>query len=79
MRELPTPLCAVCGKPVDEVITWIDPNRDTQVFIARCHGDEERCELTPFDLVSAGPHLRLRPGVAFKTKQLANPPKPPRT
>ena len=77
--EMPLPLCAVCNKPVDKLVSWVDSNRDTLVFIAFCHGEQERCELGAFDVVAAGRHFKLQRGVAFGTKRLApvEPPLPP--
>lgn len=62
------PECAVCNKPVDELIQLPhSPFRRSVVYIARCHGAEERVELSDADLVAA---KEITVGRAFCTPLL---------
>lgn len=63
--ELPT--CAVCGKPVDDLLVFESFVSLGRTFVARCHGAEERAEVSLADMEAAwrtgGGILRF--GVAF--------------
>lgn len=61
------PTCAVCLKPVEEMHTYRLMDRDVEVYIARCHGQEERTELTMEQAVNS---INIEAGFAFDTKRL---------
>jgi hypothetical protein len=50
------PICAVCERPVSQFIFSSDINRRISIYIARCHGAEQRVELSDLDVMCAGPH-----------------------
>jgi len=61
------PFCAKCGhgKLVEELEIHENPIRMTREFIVRCHGEEERCELTEELLFVS----TLERGWAFRSQQ----------
>lgn len=68
--------CAVCNKPVDEVLVSQNYYMDAVTVEARCHGDKDTClipEMLLADLDKAAMEQMLQTGVAFAnrlTKQL---------
>ncbi len=40
------PICKVCNKPVERMLTWTDDLRREDVFVVYCHGKEEEARLT---------------------------------
>ncbi len=60
------PMCAVCKKLVEEVEIFDDFRNDTKVIIAKCHGTEDRCELTKEWIVFA----KLHRGYAFMAQAI---------
>lgn len=61
------PRCALCDKPVDEVITEEEPLSRRFVVTVRCHGATESCELPTETLVAAE---AIVDAVAFRTAAL---------
>lgn len=53
LRAEPEIQCAVCERPVERVEQVDDAHRAVVVLVVRCHGDEERVELTYKDLAEA--------------------------
>lgn len=43
------PMCLTCNRLVDKMIVYEDVDTQSTVVIVRCHGQEERGELSPFD------------------------------
>lgn len=63
--SLPVTTCEQCGRHVDAVEVWYSEARHVHVFIAQCHGHEERTELTDYDrLRSKG--LRIAEAAVFR-------------
>lgn len=66
--QLPPPLCAKCGKPVDELrVEPAPPDGRDLLATATCHGETETTEL-PNGLLHAlhFGHARLLQGEAFR-------------
>lgn len=61
--EVAVPQCAVCRRPVESLEWFIEPWGE-YVYIARCHGSEERTVFDRSDLED-GP-IKLFGGVAFR-------------
>lgn len=59
-------MCGVCGRLVDRVTGEEDAFMDRMVFVASCHGERERIDVS-FDELNAAPTFELR-GIAFATK-----------
>lgn len=61
--------CAVCDKDVDEAIWFDDMQLCVKTIVARCHGHEDRMQVTHQDLVDWGRELESAlaagSGVAF--------------
>lgn len=76
MEEAPArdlrPLCGVCGKRVERLDSWREPLSRDWVYVARCHGSEERFRLREHDIVEAN-GFRLLAGVAFDDRRLGPP------
>ena len=66
--HLGLPECAQCKKPVDELIRLYDNLRMCMIFVVRCHGAEERVELTDKLLYEFSGGMSF--GQAFVTKAL---------
>lgn len=61
------PMCAVCGKPVDEIMTTFDHLSLNHLYKVRCHGEVEATQLTEEELQIIS---HLGPGVAFNAKRI---------
>jgi hypothetical protein len=60
------PVCAVCNKPVDKVISMYDPNYDGKLFRVYCHGQVEEQLLSALTMLDSteitfGTAFRLQP------------------
>jgi hypothetical protein len=62
-RRIPPPVCAVCGKPVDELAAERDVARRSTFVRVRCHGQIEEVEVTDECLEVMGSSIRF--GKAF--------------
>lgn len=62
------PLCAVCGRKVDELRWWRDPIENGWVYEARCHGQTQRQVVRDADLIHGRLELpaNFTPGVTFR-------------
>ena len=56
------PWCAVCRRPVDELLHRDDPVTMDHVFVARCHGASEIVHIHHFDIANG---MTVEPGQAF--------------
>lgn len=69
--------CAICDKPVDEVVVWENPEDMSREFRVRCHGDKDSMKLTWDFMDGLTPDERRwlgqSEGVAFATKRIAAP------
>jgi len=61
------PWCAVCRKWVDRLTADEDFDTGAMVFVARCHGAEERVEIDRREIVEGA---RIEAGVAFAAPQI---------
>jgi hypothetical protein len=61
------PTCAVCRKPVDELVQGADPSAGRLVFTARCHGAAQRVEIDQ-ELLAVS--VTIVVGEAFATQAL---------
>lgn len=61
---LGVPRCALCQRPVDELVSWFDVMRREWVFVAKCHGQTERVVVPEELLVAAMRGVSL--GDAFR-------------
>jgi hypothetical protein len=66
-KSMGHPQCAVCGKPVEHLAGYDDMTRQTTVFVARCHGEEEEIEVTKSEALDERFTLN---GEAFKRHKL---------
>ena len=68
MNGIPDITCAICRKPVDEVIVCERPDIDGYEFRVSCHGDSDICVLTSeyLNITRKMPET----GVAFTTKRM---------
>lgn len=62
------PTCAVCGHEVDEFMTFRDEMRHVNVYVVRCHGDEQTVEMDDIVIEDA---TSLSLGRAFATPRLS--------
>lgn len=60
------PWCAVCNKRVDSITYWDDINFDGRVYVARCHGAEEKTVI-PDSLIEDTYPEDWKSGVAFQS------------
>lgn len=70
-RDKPWPVCAVCNKPVDELLEWVDYDTMRHWFGVKCHGAFEKTFLNQEEL------MQFRRGkvtfaMAFATKALSD-------
>lgn len=63
--DLPWPMCAVCKKTVQQIICFENLMTDTTVYLARCHGQEEKVELSRYMMIGT---KSIEAGVAFADK-----------
>ena len=63
-----SPTCYKCQKPVDSFTEKKDLDVRTNIYIAKCHGSEERVELTEEFLINYSPEM----GYAFETDEINN-------
>lgn len=68
------PICYMCGKQVDEMITERQQRTYTTVFIVRCHGQEQAVELCEKMIQGCE---RISYGLAFVPGQQLTEPAPP--
>jgi hypothetical protein len=61
------PRCAICDRPVDELVAYRNEAEDELTFVAHCHGDIERVRLPRDVRVN-----QLSPAVAFATRKLVS-------
>ena len=64
------PMCGVCGRKVEELWTWREPNGDL-IAVAHCHGERERTRIPMLFLASLNAMPDIHPTVAFATKRIA--------
>jgi hypothetical protein len=73
-RDAGWPVCAKCGKPVDDVVSWDDPTRGSLGWLciaARCHGEVDVIALDVHDammMLDAGRTTISLAGVAFSNE-----------
>jgi hypothetical protein len=65
------PTCAICNKPVDELIHAPDLLRQEEIFVAKCHGQIERVEIPRNFLVDKALHMSFGRCFEPKAKALA--------
>ena len=70
MLNLPKqrPMCAVCGRPVDSMLVTEDESRGplgTIIFVAHCHGAQEKVEVGFGDLLANGRQVEVTYAPAF--------------
>jgi hypothetical protein len=63
------PVCAVCKREVDEIMSYRDEMLHCMVFVVRCHGAEQQINLDDSILLEA---TRISMGEAFATKELTS-------
>lgn len=61
------PWCAVCRRRVERLTADEDFDTGAMVFVARCHGAEERVEIDRREIVEGA---RIEAGVAFAAPQI---------
>ena len=61
------PICAVCNKPVDKVMSCDDFYTGGTRYAVECHGEREESLLTPEDLLTAN---RIEFGTAFRRNDI---------
>ena len=61
-RAFPMPICAVCGREVEQMIKWPAVQTDAITFEVKCHGEMEKMIFTALDAATA---FRVERGVAF--------------
>jgi hypothetical protein len=59
------PVCALCGREVDELEWWYDRIGRGWVFLARCHGQKERAFVRDVSGGEMREPPRVGPDVAF--------------
>lgn len=67
VKSIPKPTCSVCNKQVDDLEYTIDAMTCSIVFIVRCHGDAEHCNMTSRQQYY---YKTMKPGYAFSTKRI---------
>ena len=66
--KVPRPICAVCKKPVDDIVQSYDPLKRGWLFSAFCHGSIDQ---TFVDEISFHLSREILQGVAFEKQSLA--------
>ena len=67
--EKPWPICAICNKPVDELLEWVDHDKLQHWFGVKCHGAFEKSYMNREELMQFRDGT-LSFGLAFATKEL---------
>ena len=62
-------ICAVCGREVDELRSTYDVRTRAMLYLVRCHGQEQRVELSEYLIAEAGPR-GITVGRAFDVPQI---------
>jgi hypothetical protein len=62
------PKCAICGKPVDEMVSWCSAASKDLTIIVRCHGDIDTTVIPAAVLFDVPPE-DWGPGTAFSEKR----------
>jgi hypothetical protein len=69
--NVPPPICAVCEKPVDKIVSMRDGFREVVSFRVFCHGDVETVEMDVIDMHDATGPIRF--GRAFVREKRLGP------
>ena len=73
LSRINLPLCAVCGRTVEEGACRRFMHKNAFELTVWCHGERETVELTMQEAILYG--QTLRPGIAFVTHRLPAAPK----
>ncbi len=70
-KLLPRIRCAICDKPVDEVIEWYDDLSCEWRLKVRCHGDTDYMAVPLFKLsIEQIDQMKGQEGVAFTVRRI---------
>jgi len=62
------PVCALCGREVDELEWWYDRIGRGWVFLARCHGQKERAFVRDASAGEVREPPLVEPAIAFSAR-----------